>query len=293
MMEMMETEEARTAPQAPPADAPLSWWGQVLRLRVRPTSQLLVLAPAWAALAGALAAGSHWDWANLLRLLTGLALVEMLYEAVCGLAEPAAAAPLARLAWLPYSQPDSPSGRLAQWWSRRVAGRAGGIAATLLIAGILAAWVGLPAAWAVLAYLALGGLRLGLGRLWAGLGRWVEAIGGILLPWLLAGALFGGVSGVSILAALAYTAARGALLQGGRLVTRRWAFALADLCQVGVLAALVILKRPLVAAILAVLIAAQVFAGAVSRREGEAAGPARLQLLITAGMLLFAGVIGQ
>jgi hypothetical protein len=279
------------APQPAAGD---SAWGQALRLRLRPTPQIITLAPAWAVLAGALAAGIAWNGANLLRLLTVIVLVEGLYEAFFGPAEPpTGATPPQRLQWLPYSRPDSPSGRLARWWGRVAAGRAGDMAVTILVAGILAIWIGLPAVWATLAFLGLGGLRLGLGRLWAGLGRWVEAAAGALLPWLLAGALFGGVGGASLLGALAYAAARGALLDGGRLARSRWAFILADACQLGVLATLIVLKRPLAAAILAAPLAAQLFVQASSRRSADAAGLARVQLLITAGMLLFAGVIGQ
>ena len=183
-------------------------WGQIIHLRPSLGRQVFALTPAWAAIAGALAGSNAWDAAGLLRLLTVILLVELVHAAFFGPAEDAAGVTHDRIAWLPYSQPDSPSGRLARWWGQTAAGRVGGCLTAVILAGVLALWVGLPAIWALLALLALGGLRLCLGRLWAGLGRWIGAVAGVLIPWLLAGALFGGLSAGSLLCALLYTAAR-------------------------------------------------------------------------------------
>ena len=107
------------------------------------------------------------------------------------------------------------------------------------------------------------------------------------------GAGVGSIFRAPLAGALLYTVTRGALIDRGRLSKAPWALALAGLCQLVVLVALIALKRPIAAALFAVGLGAQLFIYALSRREADEAGAARLQLLVVAGMLLAAASLGQ
>jgi len=286
--------------------SPKTAWGHTLQIRPRLGERWLSLSPLWAVLAGALSASATWVYSDLLRVLTVVILVEASYEAITaavgwqrGVQEAADEAGGWRdwLPWLPYSSSGSPSGWLARLWGRllgawranRWTGKDGVLAqmgVNLLIAGVLSAYLGWPAVWAMIAIVALGMIHHLLGPAQATVGRWALAIGAIFVPWILAGALFGVLSEMAIVVGLLYTIARGALIDRGRLVDDRASLIVAGASQLIVAGILVAVKQPLAAGVLIVLLAAQVLLQVGPRRVDVARRLARVQPLVVLGMLL-------
>jgi len=256
-----------------------------------PASSLLGLAPAWAALAGALSVATPWDGASLLRL----AAVMLLVESLANLAKVRNLRKVGRV-WLPYGLPDAPAGRLARVWQRTAAiWRASrwmwlaGRLASFVLAGLLLVWLGWPALWTGVALLALGRLRVGPIAARAGIGRWAAAVSAVLVPWLLAATLFGGIGPASLVCAALYTLAYAVLARDGR-PAAAWPPLLAGVSQLAVLALLIVLQRPIAGAAFALGLAAQL---SIQARAGAAAGLARLEPLAAAGMLLAGWTLGR
>jgi hypothetical protein len=260
----------------------------------------------WATVAGALSSSSVWTYRDLLHVLTVAVLAEAAYGAIIAAIgwqreRPAPAQKGGGLRdwfpWLPYSTPGSPSGWLARafaslaeaWRANRWTGPDGVLAqmaVSLLIAGVLSAYLGWTALWALVAIVALGLIHHLLGPAQARSGRWVLAVAAIFVPWVLAGSLLGSMSQTSIVAALLFTLGRGALLERGRLTPARWASILATVCQLMVVGMLIVQKEPVAAGVLVVLVAAQVLLQLGPRSAPLSCRLARVQPLATLAMLL-------
>ena len=287
-------------------ESPKATWGQTLLFRPRLGGRWWSLSPMWAAFAGALSSSTVWTYADLLHVLTVVILAEAVYQAIIAAIGwkreiPAPAQEHGELRewfpWLPYSAPGTPSGRLARTWANlqsawranRWTGQDGVLAqmaVNLLVAGVLSAYLGWPAVWALIAAVALGIIHHLLGPAQARVGRWVLAVAAIFLPWILAGALLGVMSRASIVVALLFAVGRGALLDRGRLVGDLWAWILADGCQLIIVGILIVLKQPVAAGVMVVFVAAQVLLQAGPRSAPLSRRLARVQPLVVLSMLL-------
>jgi hypothetical protein len=124
-------------------------------------------------------------------------------------------------------------------------------------------------------------------------GRWVQAVGGAFVPWILAAALFGEAPIASIVSAGLVTMVRGALVDRGRLSTSRSALVWADLCQLVAVGVLIAVKQPLPAAALGIVLAAQVLLQIGPREVAAERRLARVQVLATVGAVLVGWTLGR
>lgn len=263
----------------------------------------------WAAIAGALSVGITPTAGDLLRLLTLLLLVEASHEAIMaaiGWQRVSPADPDEAdgdwFPWLPYSAPGSPSGRLARAWRRMLgawrANRWTGadgvfaqISVNLLLAGVLSAYLGWPALWATLAVVALGAIHHLLGPAQKVAGRWVLAVAAVFVPWALAGALFGAMSYAALAVGGLFTLARGALIGGGQLKGDPGSLILADACQLAVAGILLVLKQPVAAGVIGILLTAQLLLQLAARQTPLERRLARAQPLVVLALLLAGWVL--
>jgi len=231
----------------------------------------------WACLGGALASNQlRWDGESLLLLALALLLADLAWGSLWDLAvgtdwfrpmiEGWPPARLASLPALPYTQPESPGGRvfrglnrLAGWWHEAFWPAAGPA-----LLGVLAA----AGVTVILALILPGRLRplyaalvalIGLGVIWQRRGR-VFLAGGALaqvgLCWLAGHMVFAEVSGPSLMLAIAFSVA----VWGGMRVDQRQSGGLWLLNggQVAGVALLAALKQPLAAGAVGLLLAGQV-----------------------------------
>ncbi len=200
------------------------------------------LGPATAALAGILAENSlRWDWAVLWQATLLVLLAELgwgsLWHAVAGTDWSSlrqswqswrSPGPRSQLnAFLPFTQPGSPAGRLARWWSDvnewgagemwPLRGRElGAILIGAPVALALGAALGPEMLLATLGVLALCQLALFAGP---GDGRAnpvLQSLVEIGIPWLAGGLLWGGVSAARLASAAGLTLAHAGLVRVGR-----------------------------------------------------------------------------
>jgi len=199
----------------------------------------LWLGPAAAAVAGILAVGPlHWDSDALIKAASLLLLAELgwgnLWWAVAGtnwdgLRERWQRWPRASFAAgiLPYTQADSPGGRLARWWSTlRAWGQAelwpeqgaqlGAILVGVPLALVLGAVLGPAVLLLTLAVMAISQLALFWGADSGGASPFAQAVVEMGIPWLGAGLVFDQLTGSILSAAAALTLAYTGLILIGR-----------------------------------------------------------------------------
>jgi hypothetical protein len=283
----------------------------VLRLRVSLSERLFSLAPAWAALAGALATGGmHWRRDDILLLLGSILLVDglwgQLWTQLAGQTATDSPDPVAGrrlVAPLPYATSES---ALSGLWRWVVGGRRdeqgdqpGATWRALLVACLLtfgfAAFLG-PVA------LVLSGVALLLAVFTGFLAKpgfvsgLCQALFEIGLPWLLAHVLFGGLRqpGWPLLIAVSYLLLHGASLslRSGR---RLW---LINLTQLVPLACLIAVDQPVPAGVLAItLLAPLSWQSWLARADGGSMDPQGYRQLAQtwwwAGLLVASWGIGR
>ncbi len=228
--------------------------GPLVRLHIVPSRWIWRIGPAWAVLAGALAAGAPVLAADaLFRLAAAVILADLLWGALRQSApvQPGQATVQPAPSVLPYARPDAP---LATFLAG-LAGHQGdplwapwqGLLLSLALIGALSVLLG-PAAMllSAAALLAWGGWRAVGG---AALG---DAVLDVALPWLLGASLAGSAAFAWPVWALAGAFT---LLQWGALRAQERSAALAWLGQGAVLAALIALRQPWALAGIAVLLA--------------------------------------
>jgi len=259
-------------PQSP---APIAASGGLLRLQGRLTHPPTWLGPTWATWCGVVASGGYgWQGADWLRLLLLILLVDGGWGTLwTALATTDWAAALRRwhhwrfgppAAALPYTLPGSPGDRASRWlgqvraWWGLVFRPACGeplsaIAVALLVTAVLSALLGVPIVLLSAAALAV----MQLGFVWEG-GRgavapgW-DAVVAVALPWLAGHAACGSLTWPSALLGLAFALAWGTAWQAAV----RWKRALGVGAQFLAAALLVVLRYPLAAGILLLLLAPQ------------------------------------
>jgi len=236
----------------------------MLGLRIWLVGHPLRLAPAWATLAGALASGGlRWRWDEGLLLLLAIFLTDGLWgqlwtllvrrdgstsrEGVVG------ATPVPPL---PYAVPTAPVARLWHWLSEEaVPGEMPAVWRALLIAALVSFGLALllkPAALllTVIALLLAALARLLISRRWSG--ALAQALFEIGLTWLLGHLLFASLPWPPLPLAMA---ASYVLLHMGELGLRgRNGLWLLNLAQFGPVALLIMLRHPLAAGVVGVML---------------------------------------
>jgi hypothetical protein len=178
----------------------------VLKLRIWLAKYPLAMAPAWAVLAGALAAGRlHWRREDGLQLLGALLLADGLWGQLWALlvpeegsVAPETALPGGVAAPVPYSSPQSPLSRFWRWLTFPGGSREGvspvevwRAAVLALLSTVALAWLLGPIAMAMTALSLLDAVLARFLRATGPMRALVQAIFEIGLPWLLALRLFG------------------------------------------------------------------------------------------------------
>jgi hypothetical protein len=242
-----------------------------VQLRLLPSRALFRVGPAWAVLAGALAAGLPQPGVEaLLTLVTAAALADLVWGALreivpdplaarAGVTAPTAPVPLA----LPYLQPDAP---LARWLRGLTPGATGahaergwqGVLIALVVALVFSLLLGVPAA--LTTALALFAILVAAATARRGdVPAFLNALLDVGLPWALGSGLvlWGGEQPRAVIAASAGLAAAFTVLQWGvyRAAAGRKGAAVAWLGQALVLLTLIGLRQPWAVAGVAALFA--------------------------------------
>jgi hypothetical protein len=250
--------------------------GRLIGLQGRLARLFWGLLGIWSAVCGALASNQvRWTGADLLALALVLLLTELAWGSFwdllvgidlrrLGTGQRAPAQP-PRAGGLPYTQPDSPGGRislglgrLASWWRGVFWPGAGPALLGSLAAVALAAVLSLLLPERVLllnaALLALTGLGV-IQRRWGRAPLAVQAMVLVGLSWLAGHAVFAEVSRPSLILALAFTAAAWGALRAA--AGQRRGLWLLDGGQIIAVALLAVLKQPLAAGLAGLLLFGQ------------------------------------
>ncbi|MGE5138079.1 MAG: hypothetical protein ACM3JD_01345, partial [Rudaea sp.] len=294
----------KLAAMEPSATRPLL--GRRIALELRPARPLTWIGPSWAAICGALASGGlALSGETFLRIAIAIILADPILGAWRSAwvntdwrAPLRVWRPTPTRSWtlVPYARLDSPAARLSQWissrgkfWNGAVWPEVGQAISSLVISGAVALTMalvlGTPAFLITSLALLLAPFETELGKHEAG--SWARALAEISIAWLIGNAAFSLPGLESILLALFFAGAYRGLLatSNGRAV----GFALANVFQVLVAAALVAGGALLNAAFVAFAIIGEMLWQAFARaQEADSGYLGRVQWFILAAMLVAA-----
>lgn len=231
----------------------------------------------WAAGCGALASNAlHWVGQDLLTLVLVLVLVDLAWGSVWVLVDGidwrrllVAGVPKVSVKWgptLPYLQPDSPAeslfrrlGRFSAWWRQVLWPSSGPSLLGLVSAGVLAGVLTLllPRQIAPLNAVLVGIVGLGVAQRWrGGLPLVAQSFAMVGLSWLAGHAAFAAPAGHSIMLAVCYSLATwgGQRLAAGQ----SGALWLLNGGQAAAIVVLVVLRQPLAAGLVGLLLFGQI-----------------------------------